>query len=114
MIRYHKHELLVTEEMKRAAVEILESGHYTLSRNDERFGQEFVDYCDTKYGIGVSSGTTGLHLAMVACGIGPRDEVITPSNSFIASANCILYVGSTPVFVDPDPEIYTLDADLVR
>ncbi len=99
--------------MKQAAVKVLESGHYTLSENDKHFGQEFAEFCGAKYGICVSSGTAGLHLAMVACGIGPGDEVITPPNSFIASANCILYVGATPVFTDVDPDIYTLDVDLV-
>lgn len=114
LISYHKHELLVTDEMKKAAVKVLESGHYTLSVNDEQFGQEFADFCQTKYGIPVSSGTAGLHLSMVACELNPGDEVITPPNSFIASANCILYQKAIPVFVDVDPETYTLDVEKVE
>ena len=63
-----------------------------------------------QHGIGVNSGTSGLHLCLDALGIGPGDEVITPAFSFVASANCILYTGATPVFVDCDPR--TLNVNL--
>ena len=64
--------------------------------------------------IGVSSGTAGLHCAMIAAGIGPGDEVITTPFSFVASANCILYVGAKPVFVDIDPKTLNMDVDKVE
>lgn len=66
------------------------------------FEQAFADYVGTAHAIGVNSGTSGLHLAMIAAGVGPGDEVITPSFSFIASANCVLYERGKPVFVDID------------
>jgi perosamine synthetase len=79
-----------------------------------RFEQAVAAYCGADYGIAVSSGTAGLHLTMVAAGIKPGDEVITSPFSFVASANCILYEGGTPVFVDIDPQSLNLDPALVE
>ena len=67
------------------------------------FEEALAAYVGTPYGIGVNSGTSALHLAMIAAGIQEGDEVITPSFSFIASANCVLYERGKPVFVDIDP-----------
>jgi perosamine synthetase len=69
----------------------------------DQFEGAFAGYVGTRFAVGVNSGTSGLHLTMIAAGVGPNDEVITPSFSFIASANCVLYQGATPVFVDIDP-----------
>jgi perosamine synthetase len=75
--------------------------------------QEFERHCarlsGRRHGVGVSSGTAGLHCAMLAAGIGPGDEIITTPFSFVASTNCILYVGATPRFVDIDPKTLNLD-----
>ncbi len=73
------------------------------------FEREFAMYCDASYGVGVSNGTDALILALRACNIGAGDEVITVPNSFIATAEAIHMVGATPVFVDVDPNNYTLD-----
>jgi len=73
------------------------------------FEQVFADYAGAAHAIGVNSGTSGLHLAMIAAGIGPGDEVITPSFSFIASANCVLYERGKPVFVDIDLSTGNID-----
>jgi len=73
------------------------------------FENEFALYCGCRYGVGVASGTDSLTLALRACKIGPGNEVITVANSFIATVEAIALVGATPVFVDIDPETYTLD-----
>lgn len=73
------------------------------------FEHEFAAYCECRYGIGLSSGTDALTLALRACGIGPGDEVITVANTFIATVEAIALVGAIPVFVDIDPDTYTMD-----
>jgi len=81
----------------------LRSGRLSIGPAVERFEELVAQRCSRTYAIGVNSGTSGLHLALAALGIGPGDEVITPAFSFVASANCALFVGATPVFVDCDP-----------
>ena len=80
----------------------------------EQFEAAFARYTGTDHAVGVNSGTSGLHLAMIAAGIGAGDEVITPSFSFIASANCVVYERGTPVFADIDPLTGTLDPAAVE
>lgn len=79
-----------------------------------RFEAAVAAFVGARHAVAVSSGTAGLHLAMVAAGLGPGDEVITTPFSFVASANCILYVGATPVFADVDPVTLNLDRDRVQ
>ncbi|MEK7084804.1 MAG: DegT/DnrJ/EryC1/StrS family aminotransferase, partial [Patescibacteria group bacterium] len=88
-------------------MDVLDSGILSLGPKLQEFEEKFAAYVGTSYACGVSSGTTGLHLAMIAAGVGEGDDVITPPFSFIASANCVLYVGATPVFADIDPVTYT-------
>jgi dTDP-4-amino-4,6-dideoxygalactose transaminase len=76
----------------------------------EEFEKDFAIYCGTKYAIGVNNGTTALHLAMLALGIGAGDEVIIPANTFIATAWGVSYTGAIPVFVDCDPYTWEIDA----
>ena len=75
----------------------------------EQFEKDFSNYTQTKYAIGVNNGTSALHLAMLALGIGAGDEVIIPANTFIATAWAISYVGATPVFVDCDKDNWEID-----
>ena len=75
-----------------------------------RFEQEFANYQDAEHGVAVNTGTSALHLALIAAGVGSGDEVITVSMSFIATAAAISYTGATPVFVDVDPKTVTMDA----
>jgi dTDP-4-amino-4,6-dideoxygalactose transaminase len=75
----------------------------------EQFEQEFAEFCSSKYAIGVNNGTSALHLAMLALGIGIGDEVIIPANTFIATAWGISYCGATPVFVDCTPDTWQID-----
>jgi len=78
-----------------------------------RFEEEFAGLCGTRHAIAVSNGTVALHLALVALDIGPGDEVIVPSLTYISSVNVIRYVGATPVFVDVDPVSWCLDVSAV-
>jgi len=75
----------------------------------ERFEREFASACETRTAIGTSNGTTALHLALMALGVGPGDEVMVPSLTYIATANAVRYVGAEPVFVDVDPRTWCLD-----
>jgi perosamine synthetase len=74
-----------------------------------RFEEMFAEFCDVPYAISTSSGTTALHLALLAAGVGPGDEVIVPSLTFVASPNAVAYTGATPVFADSDPATWNID-----
>ncbi|MGL6266737.1 MAG: DegT/DnrJ/EryC1/StrS family aminotransferase, partial [Chitinophagaceae bacterium] len=80
----------------------------------EEFEKIFSEFCHTKYAIGVNNGTSALHLAMLALGIGPGDEVIIPANTFIATAWGVSYTGATPVFVDCDSDTWQIDANKIE
>ena len=93
---------------------VLRSGQLSLGPVLAEFEEKFADYAGTRYAIATSSGTAALHLAVEALGIGPGDEVLTTSFSFVASANCLLYAGAIPSFVDIDPRTLNLDPRLLR
>jgi dTDP-4-amino-4,6-dideoxygalactose transaminase len=97
-----------------AAKIAVESGWITQGPKVAEFERAVADYCGTAHAVAVSSCTTALHLALLALDIGPGDDVICPSMSFIASANSIRYTGATPVFADVDPRTYNLDPDAAR
>ena len=80
----------------------------------EEFEKSFATYCNTEYATGVNNGTSALHLAMLALGIGAGDEVIVPANTFIATAWGVSYCGATPVFVDCDPLTWEIDATKIE
>lgn len=80
----------------------------------EAFEKDFARFCETDYAITCNNGTSALHLAMSALGIGPGDEVILPANTFIATAWGVSYVGATPVFVDCDPDTWEIDANAIE
>jgi perosamine synthetase len=103
----------ITEEDIQAVTDALDSGVLTLGPRLEQFEQQIAAMANRRHAIGVSSGTAGLHLALLASNIKAGDEVITTPFSFVASANCILYVGAKPVFVDIDPQTLNLDVDKV-
>ncbi|MBX3407860.1 MAG: DegT/DnrJ/EryC1/StrS family aminotransferase [Phycisphaeraceae bacterium] len=92
-------------------VQTMKSGRLALGPMAEKFEQAVAASADRAHGVAVSSGTAGLHLALLALGIGPGDEVITTPFSFVASANCILYVGAKPVFVDVCPRTLNMDPE---
>jgi len=101
----------ITAEEKDAVREVLEQPTLSLGPRLELFERRLAAYVGTAHAAGVSSGTAGLHLAMIAAGVGRGDLVLTTPFSFIASANCILYVGARPVFVDVEPTTLTIDVD---
>src|SRR5260221_5950868 len=92
-----------------AVQRVLPAGKYTLGPELAAFEAEFAAFTDSKYGIGISSGTAALHLALAACGVGPGDEVITVPNTYIATVFAITYCGATPVFVDVEPDTFNMD-----
>jgi dTDP-4-amino-4,6-dideoxygalactose transaminase len=102
------------KELTKAARDVLESGEYILGENVQTFEKEFADYCQSKFAIGVSSGTDALTLAVKSLGTKPRDEIIVPANSFVASANAVLFCGGQPILVDVDESSYDVDPDKLR
>jgi dTDP-4-amino-4,6-dideoxygalactose transaminase len=98
-------------ELREAIDSVLEDVGFSNGPAVRRFEDAFAAYCDVPECVGVSSGTSALHLAMRVLGVGPGDDVVTVSMSFVATAWPILYLGARPVFVDIDPRSYTLDAD---
>ena len=97
------------EREEELVVEVLRSGRLSLGPWIDRFEEHFAEAVGAPYAAAVSSGTAGLHLLCVAAGVGPGDEVITSPYSFVASANCAIYEGATPVFADIDPHTLNLD-----
>ena len=102
------------KEEEKAVLKVLRSGVLSMGPSVTAFEKEFAAYVGTKYAVAVSSGTAGLHLSLIAAGIGPGDEVITSPYSFVASANSILFVGARPVFADIDSMTYNIDPKKVE
>ena len=98
----------------RAVIEVLQSDWLTTGPKVNEFEQAFAARVDAKEAVAVSSGTAALHAAMHALEIGPGDEVIVPAMTFAATANCVVYQGATPVFVDVDPLSLLIDPDQVE
>lgn len=96
-------------EIDAAVLGVLASGQYVLGDEVARFEQEFADYCNVKHAIAVNTGTSALHLALLAAGIGPGDEVLTVPFTFVATVSAICYTGARPVFVDVEPVTLTMD-----
>jgi dTDP-4-amino-4,6-dideoxygalactose transaminase len=96
-------------EIDDAIARVLESGEFILGKEVAAFEKEFAAYCGASYCVGLNSGTSALHLAMLAAGVGPGDEVITVPFTFVATVAAIHYTGATPVFVDIDRRSCTID-----
>ena len=102
------------DEEKKAVLEVLDSGIIAQGPRVKAFEEGFAQMCGTQYAIATSSGTTDLHVALLAHGIGKGDEVITSPFTFIASANSALFTGALPVFVDIDPQTFNLDPNKIE
>jgi perosamine synthetase len=100
---------MIGEEEKAAVLEVLDSGQLAHGPRVREFEARFAAWCGVEHAIATSSGTSALHIALLAHGIGLGDEIITTPFSFIASANCALFVEAKPVFADIEPEYYTID-----
>jgi perosamine synthetase len=104
----------IDERDEELVLEVLRSGWLSLGPTGPRFESMIADAVGAPHCAAVSSGTAGLHLCMRIAGVGPGDEVITSPYSFVASANCAIYEGATPVFADIDPKTYNLDPAAVE
>lgn len=96
-------------EIDEAVGRVLASGRYVLGPEGEALERELAAYVGAPHAVGVNSGTDALHLALVAAGVGPGDEVIVPAFTFFATAEAVSYTGATPVFADVDPGTFNLD-----
>jgi perosamine synthetase len=103
----------ITQREIDAVVDVLHGSTLSIGPRLEQFETACAEVAGRRYGIGVSSGTAGLHCVMLAAGIGSGDEIITTPFSFVASANCCLFVDAKPVFVDIDPKTLNIDVDKV-
>ena len=101
-------------ELDEAYARFMRSAWYVLGREVEAFEREFAAYCDVKYCVGVGNGLEALHLTLRAYGIGKNDEVIVPSNTYIATWLAVSYAGAMPVPVEPDAKTFNLDPDLIE
>lgn len=99
----------IKNEIEKAFLDVYSNSVYIQSKEYELFNKEFADYCGTKYAIGVGNGLDALMLILRAYDIGDGDEVIVPSNTFIATALAVTYVGAKPIFVEPILEEYNID-----
>ncbi len=104
----------IKAELNAAIQSVLDSCQFTLGPEVEAFEAEFAHYCHAGQAIAVNSGTSALHLALLAAGIAPGDEVITVPFTFVATVSAIQYTGATPVFVDIDPRSFTMDVSQVE
>jgi dTDP-4-amino-4,6-dideoxygalactose transaminase len=101
-------------EIDQAIERVVDRNQFILGPEVEAFEQEFAAYCGAAYAIGVNSGTSALHLALLALGIGPGDEVITVPFTFFATVATIHYVGATPVLVDIEPATFNIDVNQIE
>jgi dTDP-4-amino-4,6-dideoxygalactose transaminase len=106
------HEL--EDELLEVFLRVLHTSAFVLGAEVKKFEQEFARYTGTDHCVAVNSGTAALHLVLASLGVGPGDEVITVSHTFIATAEAITAVGARPVFVDIDPDSYTMDPGLLE
>ncbi len=105
---------IIGDEEIENVVEVLKSGMIAQGPKVAEFEERFAEWVGADYGIAVNSGTAALHVALLSCGIGEGDEVITTPFTFIASGNSILYTGAKPVFADIDLKTYTIDPNSIE
>lgn len=104
----------LNEDIRNAFERVFDRSWYIEGKEDEAFEQAFAKYCGTDYCVGCGNGLDALMLALKALGVGAGDEVIVPSNTYIATALAVTYVGATPVFVEPDINTFLIDPSLIE
>jgi len=104
----------IQQELREAIDRVLETSEFALGSEVAAFETEFANYCGAGHGIAVNSGTSALHLALLAARIGGGDEVITVPFTFIATVAAVIYTGARPIFVDIDPRSYTMDVTQIE
>ena len=104
----------IKTEIDAAIANVLESSAFILGKEVAEFEREFAAYSGVRHAVGVNSGTSALHLALLAAGVGPGDEVITVPFTFVATVAAVFYTGAAPVFVDIDPCSYTMDVNRIE
>jgi len=110
LTQYRSHK----SEIDQAIQKVLDKGRYILGEETKAFEAEFAAYIGVSCGIGVGSGTEAIHIALTACGIGPGDEVVTVSHTAVATVAAIELAGAAPVFVDIEPDFFTLDPQKIE
>lgn len=101
----------IQDEMESTATRVLRSGHYVLGDEVATFERSFATYCGVRYCVGLNTGTSAIHTALLAAGIGPGDEVITVPMTFVATVSAILYSGAKPILIDVDPATWTMNVN---
>jgi dTDP-4-amino-4,6-dideoxygalactose transaminase len=104
-------QLQQANELRNAFERVLSSGWFVLGQEVEAFEREYAEYCGARHTVGLSNGLEALSIALRACGIGPGDEVIVPSNTYIATWLAVTHIGAMPVAVEPDPATYNIDPE---
>jgi dTDP-4-amino-4,6-dideoxygalactose transaminase len=104
----------IRSEILNAFEKFYDSNYYILGERVKQFEKEYAEFNETKYSVGISNGLDALHIALMALGIGKNDEVIVPSNTYIASVLAVSYVGARPVFVEPNIEYFNIDKNLIE
>src|SRR5262245_8451236 len=108
------HNRSVGHEIRSALETVLDEAQFVLGPAVTRFETEFANYLGACHCVGLNNGTSALHMALLACDVGPGDEVITTPATWISTSWAISYVGARPVFVDIDPITYNLDPEQVE
>jgi dTDP-4-amino-4,6-dideoxygalactose transaminase len=96
--------VVIEDDVRTKVLEVLERAPYYAGPETASFERELAAYCDVGYGVGTNSGTSALLLSLMAKGIGPGDEVVLPTNTFVSVPECVLFVGATPIFTDVEPD----------
>lgn len=104
----------IRKEIIDAFEKFYDSNWYVLGERVKHFENEYAQFNETKYSVGISNGLDALHIALMVLGIGKDDEVIVPSNTYIASALAVSYVGATPVFVEPHIDYFNINTNLIE